>query len=133
MPELPDVTVYRERLQAILAGQSLASVRIRSPFLLRSVAPPIDALVGRTLQHVERLGKRLVFDFGDAHFLVLHLRIAGRLQWHPRSKKLGGRIDLAAFDFPVGTLLADRGLSQLLKRDWPKTLDELEERRRAPG
>lgn len=112
MPELPDVTVYRERLEALLGGQRLEDVRLRSPFLLRSVTPPIEALLGRTLQHVERLGKRLVFVFDDAHFLVLHLMIAGRLQWYPREKKLGSRIDLAAFDFPVGTLVLTEAASK---------------------
>lgn len=105
MPELPDVTVYQERLVATLGGQRLLDVRIRSPFLLRSVAPPITDLVGRTLQRVERLGKRLVFDFGDERFLVLHLMIAGRLQWYANEKKLASRIDLAAFDFANGSLV----------------------------
>lgn len=105
MPELPDVTVYRERIEALLGGQVLEAVRLRSPFLLRSVDPPLDALHGRTLCAVERLGKRLVFDFGDELFLVLHLMIAGRLRWWPRERKLGGKMDLAAFDFPTGTLV----------------------------
>lgn len=105
MPELPDVTVYRERLVAVLGGQRLLDVRIRSPFLLRSVAPPITELVGRTLQRVERLGKRLVFDFGDELHLVLHLMIAGRLHWYANEKKLASRIDLAAFDFAHGSLV----------------------------
>ncbi|MBL8735688.1 MAG: formamidopyrimidine-DNA glycosylase [Planctomycetes bacterium] len=112
MPELPDVTVYRERLEALLGGQRLEDVRLRSPFLLRSVTPPIEALVGRTLRQVERVGKRLVFAFDDEHFLVLHLMIAGRLQWYPREKKLGSRIDLAAFDFPVGTLVLTEAASK---------------------
>ncbi|MBL8750873.1 MAG: formamidopyrimidine-DNA glycosylase [Planctomycetes bacterium] len=105
MPELPDVTVYRERIEALLGGQVLEAVRLRSPFLLRSVDPPLDALHGRTLRAVERLGKRIVFDFGDEMFLVLHLMIAGRLRWWPRERKLGGKMDLAAFDFPSGTLV----------------------------
>ena len=105
MPELPDVTVYQERLVAVLGGQRLLDVRIRSPFLLRSVAPPITELVGRTLQQVERLGKRLVFDFGDELHLELHLMIAGRLHWYANEKKLASRIDLAAFDFANGSLV----------------------------
>ena len=112
MPELPDVTVYRERLLALLGGQRLDAVRVRSPFLLRSVTPPIETLFGRTLRGVERLGKRLVFDFGDELFLVLHLMIAGRLQWYPGEKKLGSRIDLAAFDFAVGTLVLTEAASK---------------------
>jgi formamidopyrimidine-DNA glycosylase len=105
MPELPDVTVYRERLEALLVGQVLAGVRLRSAFVLRTVDPPLEALVGSTLRSVERLGKRLVFGFDEARFLVLHLMIAGRLQWYPRERKLGSRIDLAAFDFAPGTLV----------------------------
>jgi formamidopyrimidine-DNA glycosylase len=105
MPELPDVTVYRERLQALLSGQVLEAVRLRSPFLLRSVAPPLEALLGAPLAGVERLGKRLVFVFPGELFLVLHLMIAGRLRWYPRERKLGGKADLAAFDFPTGTLV----------------------------
>ena len=105
MPELPDVTVYRERLEALLAGEVLEAVRLRSAFVVRTVDPPLDALVGATLRSVERLGKRLVFGFDGELLLVLHLMIAGRLQWYPREKKLGGRIDLAAFDFAPGTLV----------------------------
>ena len=105
MPELPDVTVYRERLEALLAGEVLEAVRLRSAFVVRPVDPPLDALVGATLRSVERLGKRLVFGFDGELLLVLHLMIAGRLQWYPREKKLGGRIDLAAFDFAPGTLV----------------------------
>lgn len=105
MPELPDVTVYLERLEAMLVGDELRELRIRSPFLLRSVAPPPASLHGRVLAGVERLGKRLVFDFGDGLFCVLHLMIAGRLKWHPGERRLGSRIDLCAFDFASGTLL----------------------------
>ena len=105
MPELPDVTVYCERLTALLGGAVLAELRLQSPFLLRSVTPTPASLHGRALRTVERLGKRLVFDFGDERFVVLHLMIAGRLQWYPGEKKLGSRIDLAAFDFDRGTLV----------------------------
>lgn len=105
MPELPDVTVYRERLEALLVGQVLEDLRLRSTFLLRTVEPPIGQLHGKTLRAVERLGKRLVFGFDDELFLVLHLMIAGRLRFYPREKKLGSRIDLAAFDFASGTLV----------------------------
>ena len=105
MPELPDVTIYCERLQALLGGQPLRELRLRSPFLLRSVAPPPSVLHGRALQSVQRLGKRLVFDFGAELYLVLHLMIAGRLQWHPGEAKLGSRIELALFDWPSGTLV----------------------------
>jgi formamidopyrimidine-DNA glycosylase len=105
MPELPDVTVYCERLQARLGGSALLGLRIRSPFLLRTVEPAPDALVGKVLHSVTRLGKRLVFAFADELFVVLHLMIAGRLKWRPPGAAIGGRIDLAAFDFAAGTVL----------------------------
>ena len=105
MPELPDVTVYKERLEAMLVGEVLQDLRIRSPFLLRSVTPAPEVLHGQQLLGVERLGKRLVFVFADEHFLVLHLMIAGRLKWHPGERRLGSKIDLCAFDFELGTLL----------------------------
>ncbi|MCR9248285.1 MAG: formamidopyrimidine-DNA glycosylase [bacterium] len=105
MPELPDVTVYQERLTAHCVGDELAGIRLRSPFLLRTVEPPLDAVAGQVLRAVERLGKRLVFVFDDELFVVLHLMIAGRLRLHPVGKAIGGRIDLAAFDFPVGAIV----------------------------
>jgi formamidopyrimidine-DNA glycosylase len=105
MPELPDVTVYAERLQALLGGAVLQELRLRSPFLLRSVEPPPASLHGRALVAVTRLGKRLVFEFTDEHFVVLHLMIAGRLHWYASGRKLGSKIDVAAFDFDRGTLV----------------------------
>lgn len=105
MPELPDVTVYCERLQALLGGRVLQQVRLHSAFLLRSVAPPPAAVHGRALRTVERLGKRLVLGFDGELFLVLHLMIAGRLRWYAGEHKLGGRYELAAFDWDTGTLV----------------------------
>jgi formamidopyrimidine-DNA glycosylase len=80
-------------------------VRLRSPFLLRSVEPPLATLAGRRVADVRRLGKRIVFAFEDDLFLVLHLMIAGRLKWREAGKKSAGKIDLGAFDFSTGTLL----------------------------
>lgn len=105
MPELPDVTVYQERLQALHVGHRLLQVRLLRAFLLRTVTPPLAAFGGRVLRTIERLGKRLVFGFDDEHFLVLHLMIAGRLQWYPGQQKPGARSDLAAFDFDHGVLV----------------------------
>ncbi len=110
MPELPDIVVYLEALAPRVLGQPLERVRLASPFLLRSVAPPLSAAFGRRVVGLRRLGKRIVFVLEDDLFLVLHLMIAGRLRWHP--PKPGGaplavpkKVGLAAFDFPTGTLL----------------------------
>ncbi len=105
MPELPDVVVYVERLQAKAGAQPLQRVRLRSPFLLRSVEPPLRAAHGRQLLAVRRLGKRIVLCLeGDLH-LVLHLMVAGRLRWRKPGASIPGRMGLAAFDFPSGSLL----------------------------
>jgi formamidopyrimidine-DNA glycosylase len=105
VPELPDVTVYVERLREIVAGRMLRRVRIASPFLLRSVDPPISAAEGRSILGVERLGKRIVLSLEGDLFLVLHLMIAGRLRWRPPRAALQRKLGLAAFDFDHGTLL----------------------------
>jgi formamidopyrimidine-DNA glycosylase len=104
MPELPDITVYKERLEALVLGDVLHELRLRSPFLLRSVEPKPDCVHGQTLLAVHRMGKRLVFEFPAERFLVLHLMIAGRLKWHPGETKLGSKLDLCLFDFAKGTL-----------------------------
>ena len=105
MPELPDIEAYRAALTRVAVGRPLEQLRLLTPFLLRSVEPPLAEFTGRTLAGVSRLGKRLVFDFGDEHYLVLHLMIAGRLRWKKKGAKPPGKIGLAAFDFPDGTLL----------------------------
>jgi formamidopyrimidine-DNA glycosylase len=105
MPELPDVTVYIEALDARIRGARLERVRLLSPFVLRSVEPPLSALTGRTVGGLRRLGKRIVIDLGDELFLVLHLMIAGRLHWRESPAKSAGKLGLAAFDFSTGTLL----------------------------
>lgn len=105
MPELPDVTVYVERLDALVNGETLQRVRLRSPFVLRSVAPGIDELEGRRVESVRRIGKRIVIGFDGDLFLVIHLMIAGRLRWREPGAKIPGRIGHAAFDFDPGTLL----------------------------
>lgn len=99
VPELPDVVVYVESLERMALGAVLEAVDLRSAFLLRSVEPPLEAVVGRELVGVERLGKRLVLAFDGDLFLVLHLMIAGRLRWRAPGAKLGGRATLAGFDF----------------------------------
>ncbi len=101
MPELPDVTVYIDSLDRRVTGRTLRKVRLASPFLLRTVDPPLSAIEGRTVEGLRRLGKRIVFDVGDELFLVLHLMIAGRLWWkdEPDAPIPGGKRGLAAFDF----------------------------------
>ncbi len=104
MPELPDVTVYLEALDGRIRGARLERVRLLTPFLLRSVDPPLSAVVGKTVVGLRRLGKRLVIALEDELFLVIHLMIAGRLHWKPAGAKPPGKIGLAAFDFSTGTL-----------------------------
>jgi formamidopyrimidine-DNA glycosylase len=105
MPELPDIEAYREALTIHCVGRPLEGIRLGTPFLLRSVAPPLTDFEGRTLLAVSRLGKRLVLEFPDEHYLVLHLMIAGRLRWKRKGTKPPGKVGLAAFDFPDGTLI----------------------------
>jgi formamidopyrimidine-DNA glycosylase len=134
MPELPDITLYIERLVPRVVGQALERVRLASPFLLRSVEPPLAAAEGRRVTGVRRMGKRIVFEMEGDLFLVLHLMVAGRLRWRPimpsgpgapgapnASKATpkgnpgdikAGRNGLAAFDFSSGTLLLTEASSK---------------------
>jgi formamidopyrimidine-DNA glycosylase len=105
MPELPDIQAYLGALRGRVAGQTLTRVRIASPFLLRSVEPPLSAVEGHTVREMRRIGKRIAFGFDNGLWMVLHLMIAGRLHWRPVGAKLGGRQNLAAFDFPDGSLV----------------------------
>ncbi|WP_145070552.1 DNA-formamidopyrimidine glycosylase family protein [Engelhardtia mirabilis] len=105
MPELPDIVVYVEALERFTVGRKLLGPRLASPFVLRSVDPPLATLVGRRVTAVRRLGKRLVLVFEDELFLVLHPMIAGRLRWKPAGASIKGRGALAAFDFEQGTLI----------------------------
>ena len=107
MPELPDVTVYIEALERRLVGQPLTGFAILNVFALRTVEPPLDALVGRPVVAVRRLGKRIVLAFDEELFLVIHLMIAGRLRWIPTGvrAKVPKRIALAELDFPPGALV----------------------------
>ena len=105
MPELPDVSVYVECLDRRLRGEQLERVRVVSFFLVRTASPRLPDLEGKRVLAFRRMGKRLVWEFEDDLFLVLHLMIAGRLRWRERGAKPPGRIGLAAFDFAPGTLL----------------------------
>jgi formamidopyrimidine-DNA glycosylase len=104
MPELPDITIYIEALERRILGRPLQEVRLKSPFLLRSVDPPLAVLRGRPVQRLRRIGKRIAIGLEGDLWLVLHLMINGRLHWKEPVARLTGRYDLAAFDFPNGTL-----------------------------
>jgi len=106
VPELPDVVVYVEALERHVVGQPLVRVNLRSPFVLRSVDPPISAITGSIVRGVRRVGKRIVLVFDTDLFLVIHLMIAGRLRWRATSQKvgIGTKLMLASFEFPSGTL-----------------------------
>jgi len=117
MPELPDITVYIEALATRILGQTLEAIRIVSPFLLRTVTPPLADVSGKRVLQLRRLGKRICIGLEDDLWLVLHLMIAGRLHWYPLSAK-PGRIKvspprgLAAFDFANGSILWTEAGSQ---------------------
>src|SRR5438552_2352839 len=104
MPELPDIVVYLDRLQPRIAAAVLERVRLASPFLLRSVAPPLESVAGKRVVGLRRLGKRIVIALEGDLFLVLHLMIAGRLHWKEQGAKVPAKVGLAAFDFSSGTL-----------------------------
>ena len=104
MPELPDITVYVEAIARHVVGQPITEIKLGTPFLLRTVDPPLSALVDKRVSEVTRLGKRVVMGLEGDLFIVIHLMIAGRLHWRPRGAKGGKKSDLAAFEFPNGTL-----------------------------
>lgn len=103
MPELPDILAYLEALRPRVVGQPIEQAKTLSPFVLRTVDPPLTEIVTRHVTAVDRLGKRIVFELDDL-YLVIHLMIAGRLRWRPPGGKLFGRITLASFEFPTGIL-----------------------------
>ena len=104
MPELPDIVAYIDALEARITGQPLDRVRLGNPFLLRTIDPPVAEIEGRVVRELRRVGKRIAIGVEGDLWLVLHLMIAGRLHWRPPQARLAGRQNLAAFDFPHGTL-----------------------------
>ncbi len=104
VPELPDIVVYIEALEVRILGQKLARIRLASPFLLRTVSPPIEAAAGKTVRELHRVGKRIAVGLDEDYWLVLHLMIAGRLHWQAPGAKLVPKRTLAAFDFETGSL-----------------------------
>lgn len=105
MPELPDISAYITALERRIIDQPIQRIRLLNAFLLRTVEPGIDEFNGHKVQQIRRIGKRIAIGFDDNLWMVMHLMIAGRLQWHDTEAKLGGRQNLAAFDFPSGTLV----------------------------
>src|SRR5580700_403503 len=105
MPELPDVVVYLDALRPRILGRVLKRVTIRTPFLLRSIAPPVDAAFGKTVREIRRVGKRIAIGLDDGIWLVIHLMIAGRLHWRASPAKTGSKNVLAVFEFDSGVLV----------------------------
>ena len=105
MPELPDITAYLHALEPRIVGQPILQIRLASPFLLRTADPPLTEVQGRTVRELRRIGKRIAIGVEGDLWLVLHLMIAGRLHWRQPGAKLSGRQNLAAFDFPNGSLV----------------------------
>ena len=105
MPELPDILLYLHALAPRVVGHRIERVRLASPFLLRSISPPVSELEGKTVVGLHRLGKRIVFELEDELFIVLHLMIAGRLRWKDAGTKIPGKVGLLAVDFDHGTLI----------------------------
>jgi formamidopyrimidine-DNA glycosylase len=112
MPELPDIEVYLSALEPRIVGRKLQRIRLGSPFLLRSVDPPLKAFEGLAVRKLSRLGKRIVFHFDDDLHLVLHLMIAGRLVWRAAGAPLVRKLGLAALDFPEGSLVLTEAASK---------------------
>lgn len=105
MPELPDVTVYVECIAAKTLGRKIEKIRVASPFVVRSVDPPIRDAEGKTIRDVRRIGKRIAIGIDDDIWIVIHLMIAGRFRWLKAGSKMPGRMGLAAFDFENGSLV----------------------------
>src|SRR6266496_6652595 len=105
MPELPDISAYMTALEPRIVGEPIGHVRLASPFLLRTVDPPLESVEGRTVRELRRIGKRIAIGLEGDLWLVLHLMIAGRLHWKNPGAKRAGRNNLAAFDFSNGSLV----------------------------
>lgn len=123
MPELPDIVVYIEALERRVLGETVTGFRVASPAVLRTFDPPYDAPVGHAVTGLHRVGKRIVFEFSDELFLVIHLMVAGRLRWETPAKPIPKKVGLAALDFADGALiLTEQGTHKRagiwLFRDW---------------
>lgn len=123
MPELPDIVVYIEALQRRVLGKKVAGIRVLSPSVIRTYDPPYDSPVGRTVESLHRVGKRIVFGMEDSLYLVIHLMVAGRLRWETPGKPVPKKVGLAAIDFEEGSLiLTEQGTKKRagiwVSRDW---------------
>lgn len=105
MPELPDIVTYLRALEPRVVGQPLEALRLASPFVLRSVDPPVREVTGKRVLGLSRIGKRIVMELEGELFVVVHLMVSGRFQWKKRGDKVPGKVGLGAFDFPTGTLI----------------------------
>jgi formamidopyrimidine-DNA glycosylase len=105
MPELPEIEAYIAALRARVVGEPLVGIRVSSFSLLRTYVPPVETVLGKRVESLSRLGKRIVFNLTDGFHLVIHLMVAGRLHWHLPGKAIPKKYGLAAFDFPQGTML----------------------------
>src|SRR3954471_9461775 len=130
MPELPDISAYITALESRIVGEPIERVRLASPCLLRTVEPPLASVEGRKVRELRRIGKRIAIGMEDDLWLVLHLMIAGRLHWRDVGAKLAGRIQLAAFDFPNGSLVLTeagaKGRASLLFRQGEENLRDVD-------
>ena len=128
MPELPDILLYLHALQSRIVGRRVTSVRLVSPFLLRTVDPPLSAIEGRLVTALHRLGKRIVLEAEDELFLIFHLMIAGRFRWKPPGSRIPGKGGLVALDFEAGTLILTEAGARLRCTScgdatrWPNTI-----------
>ncbi|MEP6715938.1 MAG: DNA-formamidopyrimidine glycosylase family protein [Terriglobia bacterium] len=104
MPELPDIAAYLSALERLIVGQTLVRIRLGNPFLVRTIEPPVNSAEGKQVRELRRVGKRIALGMEDDIWLVLHLMIAGRLHWQKANAKVSRRGNLAAFDFPFGSL-----------------------------
>lgn len=105
MPELPDILLYLHALRPRIVGRRVEAIRLASPFLLRSIDPPLAAVEGRAVVDLHRLGKRIVLELEGELFMVFHLMIAGRFRWKERGTRIPGKVGLLAIDFEHGTLM----------------------------
>jgi len=105
MPELPDITVYIEQLKKLIIKENLQKITVVNPFFIRTYDPPISSVFNQKISNIGRLGKRIILEFENKHYAVIHLMISGRLQWRRKDSKINRKLDLAVFDFADAKLV----------------------------